>query len=228
MRHFYRIGSAAALIAALGGCSFQAALDKMVSPERQKDLVATGERFCTDPPSVKSQLHPEIATSVEAAAPALPRECPDGKASWQLASYNWKTNVTPGLKERQEEVVVVGTTGKGNGRPYRCASMRRTTRRCRSPNGMCSAARPNRRHSNLSSNMRQGQRRCGSAARSCCSRSAGSSFGWYGGGARNAPPDGYSAASSSTGAAAATVRALLNVSTPSAIAPVRMSIRSCT
>ncbi|WP_447930079.1 hypothetical protein [Sphingopyxis fribergensis] len=113
MRHFYRIGSAAALIAALGGCSFQAALDKMVSPERQKDLVATGERFCTDPPSVKSQLHPEIATSVEAAAPALPRECPDGKASWQLASYNWKTNVTPGLKERQEEVVVVGTTGKG-------------------------------------------------------------------------------------------------------------------
>lgn len=112
MRRFYRIGSVAMLVAALGGCSFQAALDKMVSPERQKELVAIGERFCSDPASVKSQLHPEIATSVEAAAPALPRECPDGKASWQLASYNWKTNVTPGLKEQQEEVVLVGT-GKG-------------------------------------------------------------------------------------------------------------------
>lgn len=112
MRWFYGVGSATALVAALGGCSFQAALDKMVSPERQKELVAIGERFCIDPASIKSQLHPEIATSVEAAAPALPRECPDGKASWQLASYNWKTNVTSGLKEQQEEVVLVGT-GKG-------------------------------------------------------------------------------------------------------------------
>lgn len=112
MRRFYRIGSAAALVAALGGCSFQAALDKMVSPERQKELVAIGERFCTDPASMTSQLHPEIAASAEASAPALPRECPEGKASWQLASYNWKTNVTPGLKEQQEEAVVVGT-GKG-------------------------------------------------------------------------------------------------------------------
>jgi len=112
MRRFYRIGSAAALVAALGGCSFQAALDKMVSPERQKELVAIGERFCTDPASMTSQLHPEIASSAADAVPMLPRECPEGKATWQLASYNWKTNVTPGLKERQEEVVVVGT-GKG-------------------------------------------------------------------------------------------------------------------
>jgi hypothetical protein len=112
MRRFYRIGSAAALVAALGGCSFQTALDKMVAPDRQKELVAIGERFCTDPASIKSQLHPEIAVSVEAAAPALPRECPNGEATWQLASYNWKTNVTAGLKERQEEVVVVGS-GKG-------------------------------------------------------------------------------------------------------------------
>ncbi|RYD44180.1 MAG: hypothetical protein EOP63_06725 [Sphingomonadales bacterium] len=113
MRRVYRIGSVAALVAALGACSFQTALDKMVSPERQKELIAIGERFCTDPASMTSQLHPEIATSAEAAAPKLPRECPDGKAAWQLASYNWKTNVTSGLKERQEEVVVVGTgTGK--------------------------------------------------------------------------------------------------------------------
>ncbi|MBE1529377.1 hypothetical protein GGC65_003833 [Sphingopyxis sp. OAS728] len=112
MRRFYRVGWAAVLVAALGGCSFQAALDKMVSPERQKELVAIGERFCTDPASMTSQLHPEIASSAADAVPMLPRECPDGKATWQLASYNWKTNVTPGLKERQEEVVVVGT-GKG-------------------------------------------------------------------------------------------------------------------
>jgi hypothetical protein len=112
MRRFYRYGSVAVVLAMLGGCSFQAALDKMVAPERQRELVAIGERFCTDPASLTSQLHPEIATSAADAAPMLPRECPVGKASWQLASYNWKTNVTPGLKERQEEVVVVGS-GKG-------------------------------------------------------------------------------------------------------------------
>lgn len=109
MRRFYISGCAVAVLVMLGGCSFQTALDKMVSPERQKELVAIGERFCTDPASVTSELHPEIANSVVAAVEALPRECPAGKATWQLASYNWKTNVTPGLKQRQEEVVVVGT-----------------------------------------------------------------------------------------------------------------------
>lgn len=99
------VGSMALLAS---GCSFQTALDKMVEPARQKELLAIGERFCSDPASLTSQLHPEIASSATDAAPMLPRECPTGKASWQIASYNWKTNVTPGLKERQEEVVVVG------------------------------------------------------------------------------------------------------------------------
>lgn len=112
MRRFYISACAATMLAMLGGCSFQTALDKMVSPERQKELVAIGERFCTDPASMTNQLHPEISGSAKAAAQALPRECPDGKATWQLASYNWKTNLTPGLKQRQEEVVVVAT-GKG-------------------------------------------------------------------------------------------------------------------
>jgi hypothetical protein len=53
-------------------------------------------------------LHPEIANSAVEAAPLLPRECPEGPATWQLASYNWKTNATNGLSQRQEEVVVVG------------------------------------------------------------------------------------------------------------------------
>jgi cysteine synthase len=110
MRRFYRYGCVAAVFAALGGCSFQAAMDKLVSPERQKELIAIGERFCTDPASMTSQLHSGIATSAAEAAPVLPRECPEGKATWQLASYNWKTNVTPGLKQQQEEVVVVGTS----------------------------------------------------------------------------------------------------------------------
>lgn len=105
----YRWGCAAAMLVALGGCSFQTALDKMVEPARQKELLAIGERFCTDPASMTSQLHPEIASSAADAAPMLPRECPDGKASWQIANYSWKTNVTPGMKERQEEVVMVGT-----------------------------------------------------------------------------------------------------------------------
>lgn len=110
MRRVHRYAYVAALSAALAGCSFQTALDKLVSPERQKELVAIGERFCADPANVKFLLHPEIANSTTEAAPALPRECPEGKATWQLASYNWKTNVTPGLKQRQEEVVVVGNS----------------------------------------------------------------------------------------------------------------------
>ncbi|MDO9367662.1 MAG: hypothetical protein Q7T68_03760 [Sphingopyxis sp.] len=106
----YRMGCAAAMLVALGGCSFQTALDKMVAPERQKELLAIGEGFCADPASMTSHLHPEIASSVADAAPLLPRECPQGKATWQIANYSWKTNVTPGIKERQEEVVVVGTS----------------------------------------------------------------------------------------------------------------------
>lgn len=111
MHRFYAI-CGAAMGLTLGGCSFQAALDKLVSPERQQELVAIGERFCTDPENMTRFLHPEIASSVAEAAPALPRECPDGQARWQLASYNWNTNVTPGRKQRQEEAVVVGT-GRG-------------------------------------------------------------------------------------------------------------------
>ncbi len=103
---------AAILLTILGGCSFQAALDKLVSPERQQELIAIGERFCTDPQNMTSLLHPEIASSVVEAAPMLPRECPGDEARWQLASYNWNTNVTPGLKQSQEEAVVVGT-GRG-------------------------------------------------------------------------------------------------------------------
>lgn len=95
----------------LAGCSFQAALDKMVAPERQKEIIGIAERFCTDPASTVSLLHPEIANTAVEAAPLLPRECPEGKATWQLASYEWKTNATPGLKQRQEEVVVVGHAG---------------------------------------------------------------------------------------------------------------------
>ncbi|MGH6651262.1 MAG: hypothetical protein ACREB7_09045 [Sphingopyxis sp.] len=96
------------LVILLAGCSFQATLDKLVSSERQKEIIAIAQRFCSDPASTVSLLHPEIANSAVEAAPLLPRECPEGPATWQLASYNWKTNATNGLSQRQEEVVVVG------------------------------------------------------------------------------------------------------------------------
>ena len=95
----------------LAGCSFQATLDKLVAPERQKEIIGIAERFCIDPASTVSLLHPEIASTAVEAAPPLPRECPEGKATWQLASYEWKTNAEPGIKQRQEEVVVVGHAG---------------------------------------------------------------------------------------------------------------------
>lgn len=98
------------LVILLAGCSFQATLDKLVSSERQKEIIAIAQRFCSDPASTLSLLHPEIANSAVEAAPLLPRECPEGPATWQLASYNWKANATNGLSQRQEEVVVVGET----------------------------------------------------------------------------------------------------------------------
>lgn len=100
-------GVAAALL--VSGCSFQAALDKMVDPARQREIVDIAQRICTDPDSVRTELHPEIATSIDQAKAALPRECPGAGANWQLASYQWKANTTPQMSERQEEVVVVGS-----------------------------------------------------------------------------------------------------------------------
>ncbi|UNU43272.1 hypothetical protein EAO27_11535 [Sphingopyxis sp. YF1] len=105
-------GVAGPMVLMVSGCSYQAALDKMVSPERQKEIVDIGQRFCTDPVANTRLLHPEIAGTAAEAAPLLPRECPAGRATWQLASYQWKTNVEPGLKQQQEEAVVIGT-GKG-------------------------------------------------------------------------------------------------------------------
>ncbi|HMO75931.1 MAG TPA: hypothetical protein PKD99_05170 [Sphingopyxis sp.] len=109
MRAFIRTLAAAAGAAALAGCSFQGTLDKMVSPDRQKEIIDVGQRFCTDPVSNSRLLHPEIATSAQDMAPLLPNECPEGQATWQLASYQWNTNINNGLKQRQEDAVVVGT-----------------------------------------------------------------------------------------------------------------------
>lgn len=94
----------------LTGCSFQSTLDKMVSRERQAEIVSLGERFCVDSVSLSKAdvLHPEVVASVRDAAELLPGECPADKASWQLASYQWTTNITDGTKQRQEEAVVVG------------------------------------------------------------------------------------------------------------------------
>lgn len=111
MRRFLTM-AAALLLGGLSACSFQATLDKMVSRERQEVLVSIAKRFCTDPASITGELHAEIAASVSDAAPQLPHECVGADATWQLASYQWNTNVANGLRQRQEEVVVVGI-GKG-------------------------------------------------------------------------------------------------------------------
>jgi len=109
MRKIRWMPAATLLILSLAGCSFQAALDKLVPRERQAELVSVGQRFCTDPESVTPALHPGVVRSVKDAVPLLPRECPGAGATWELASYQWNGNITNGLKQRQEEVVVVGT-----------------------------------------------------------------------------------------------------------------------
>lgn len=113
MRGWMKSGAVAAALL-LGGCSFQSALDKLAPRERQTEIVSLGERFCTDPAGVAKSgvMHPDLTGSVAQAADLLPNECPNGRATWQLASYQWNTNITNGLKQRQEEAVVVGT-GEG-------------------------------------------------------------------------------------------------------------------
>lgn len=111
MRNWRRMIAGGALLgAALAGCSFQAALDKMVPRERQDEIVALARDFCTDPAAVLPALHSGLAGSVQNAAPKLPGECPGRGATWRLASYEWGADVADGASRRREDAVVVGTS----------------------------------------------------------------------------------------------------------------------
>lgn len=114
MRKWRRIFAGGALLgAALAGCSFQAALDRMVPRERQDEIIALARDFCTDPAAVLPALHPELVGSVRSAAAKLPGECPGRGATWRLASYEWGADLADGASRRREDAVVVGTgTGK--------------------------------------------------------------------------------------------------------------------
>lgn len=109
MRGWTTSGAVAAALL-IGGCSFQSTLDKMVPRERQAEIVSLGERFCTDSAGIAKSglLHPALVASIEQTAAVLPGECPGSGADWQLVSYRWNANMTNGLKQRQEEAVVVG------------------------------------------------------------------------------------------------------------------------
>lgn len=104
--------TAVVLAATLGGCSFQAALDKLATPERQAELVALADKICTDPDTVVPQLHAEIQTALIEAKPLLSGECPDAGAKWQLVSYEWKVNVENGARLATEEAVLVAPAAK--------------------------------------------------------------------------------------------------------------------
>jgi hypothetical protein len=97
----------------LAGCSLQGTLDKLVSRERQAELVSAASAICFDREAATRHLHPEIVDTVRNGGDRLTVECPGEKARWRLVSYQWNTNITNGLTQRQEEAVVVGTgTGK--------------------------------------------------------------------------------------------------------------------
>lgn len=113
MRDWRSIAVTLILSGALAGCSLQTTLDKLVSRERQTEIISAARSFCVDQGAATRQLHPEIVDTVREAGVRLDAECPGEKASWQLVSYQWNTNVTNGLTQRQEEAVVVGSgTGK--------------------------------------------------------------------------------------------------------------------
>lgn len=99
----------AATTAMLGGCSFQGAIDAMVPPERQAEIIRTAQALCRAPESLQLQFDPQLFAQSRQQFVRLPRECPgDMPVDWRLATYSFNTSATlGGRSERRETALVV-------------------------------------------------------------------------------------------------------------------------
>lgn len=81
--------------ALLAGCSFQGALDAMVEPERQAEIIRTAQAQCR--------------------APRYRPACPtDANVVWQLANYHFNSSaMNGGPTERRESALVVAGDDDG-------------------------------------------------------------------------------------------------------------------
>jgi LPXTG-motif cell wall-anchored protein len=90
-------------------CSFQQALDRLVSPERQAELVRIAQTLCRDPQSLQNRFAPgvfERSLPVFADRASL---CPsETNVRWRVTNYNFNTaSDINGRVDRRDSVLVV-------------------------------------------------------------------------------------------------------------------------
>lgn len=106
-------GCAAAML--LSGCTFQGALDAMVAPAQQAEIIRTAQLLCRNPAALEPRFAPGTWAESAPQLPGLASQCPqDSNVVWQLASYHFNSaSATGAPTDRREFALVVA--GDANG-----------------------------------------------------------------------------------------------------------------
>jgi hypothetical protein len=99
----------------LSGCTFQGALDAMVEPDRQAELIRTAQTLCRTPQALQPQFAPDLWAQSQPMFAGLPGQCPtDANVIWQLTTYNFNTSANVGAPtDRREYALVVAGDADG-------------------------------------------------------------------------------------------------------------------
>jgi hypothetical protein len=99
----------------LSGCTFQGALDAMVDPDRQADIIQTAQTLCREPQSLQPQFAPDFWAQSPPMIAQVRLQCPtEPGAAWQLTNYNFNTSADRGAPtDRREFVRVVAGDADG-------------------------------------------------------------------------------------------------------------------
>lgn len=109
-----KYGVAGIFFLSLAGCSFQSALDAMVSPVRQQELVSIASRLCRSPRDVLQLMEPSVARDSAAIIDQVGGECVGSDAPYRLTTYRFNTNTDlNGPTTRQEYALVVAGDDDG-------------------------------------------------------------------------------------------------------------------
>lgn len=101
--------------ATLTGCTFQGALDTLVEPARQAELIRTAQMLCRTPQTLQAQFAPELWTQSQPLFAQLPGQCPvEANTVWQLTTYNFNTSAATGTPtDRREFALIVAGDADG-------------------------------------------------------------------------------------------------------------------
>jgi hypothetical protein len=106
---------ALAVAGSLSGCTFQGALDAMVEPDRQAEIIRIAQTLCRTPHALQSQFAPELWTQSQPLFAQVPGQCPtEANTIWQLTTYNFNTSAATGAAtDRRETALVVAGDADG-------------------------------------------------------------------------------------------------------------------